>query len=157
MGLQNGNRLVKMCLSKKSILYSLRIGGEWCRVVHNDQQPICSECQEVGHTRKKCPETTCRICKEKGHICYVCEKRNVRKESEDLEEQAQSMSNEEPKDAVNIDANGAGKSESSLNTETGSNSTTTDQAKRNNNKNPEAMETLHTVIGVRAPSDLGGW
>ena len=26
-GLQNGNGLVKMCLSKKSIPYSLRIGG----------------------------------------------------------------------------------------------------------------------------------
>ena len=27
-GLQNGNRLFKLCLSKKSIPYSLRIGGE---------------------------------------------------------------------------------------------------------------------------------
>ena len=82
-------------------------------------------CQEVGHTRKKCPEITCRICKEKGHMSYVCEKRNVWKESEDLEEQAQSMSTEERKDPVKIDANEAGKSESSLNMETATNSTTT--------------------------------
>ena len=146
-GLQNGNRLVKICLSKKSIPYSLRIGGEWCRVIHNDQQPICSECQEVGHTRKKCPEIVCRICKEKGHMSYVCEKRNVRTESEVLDEQAQSMSTEERNDPVNIDANEAGKS--SLNTETATNSTTTDQAKRNNNINPEAMETQHAVQGCK--------
>ena len=62
---------------------------------------------------------------------YVWEKRNVRKESDDLEEQAQSMSTEEPKDPVNIDANEAGKSESSFNTETATNSATIDQAKRN--------------------------
>lgn len=148
-GLQNGNRLVKMCLSKKSIPYSLRIGGEWCRVIHNDQQPICSECQEVDHTRKKCPEIICRICKEKGHMSYVCEKRNARKESEDLEEQANTMSTEEPKNPGNIDASEAGKSESSLHTETATNSTTTDQAKRDDNKNPEAMETQHAVQGCK--------
>ena len=147
--LQNGNRLVKMCLSKKSIPYSLRIGGEWCRVIHNDQQPICSECQEVGHTRKKCPEMVCRICKEKGHMSCVCEKRNVRTESEVLDEQAQSMSTEERNDPVNIDANEAGKSESSLNTEKATSTTTTDQGKRNNNINPEAMETRHAVQGCK--------
>ena len=147
--LQNGNRLVKMCLSKKSIPYSLRIGGEWCRVIHNDQQPICSECQEVGHTRKKCPEMACRICKEKGHMSCVCEKRNVRTESEVLDEQAQSMSTEERNDPVNIDANEAGKSESSLNTEKATSTTTTDQGKRNNNINPEAMETQHAVQGCK--------
>ena len=54
-GLQNGNRLVKMVLEKQSIPYSLRIGGEWCKIIHNNQQPVCSECSEVGHTRKRCP------------------------------------------------------------------------------------------------------
>ena len=52
-GLQNGNRLVKMVLEKQSIPYSLRIGGEWCKIIHNNQQPVCSECSEVGHTRKR--------------------------------------------------------------------------------------------------------
>ena len=46
-GLENGNRLIKMVLEKRSIPYSLRIGGEWCRVIHNDQQPVCSECKEL--------------------------------------------------------------------------------------------------------------
>ena len=33
-GSENGNRLVRMLLTEKSIPYSLRIGGEWCRVIH---------------------------------------------------------------------------------------------------------------------------
>ena len=65
-GLENGNRLIKMVLETRSIRYLLRIGGEWCRVIHSDQQPVCSECKELGHTRKRCPEIICRICKEKG-------------------------------------------------------------------------------------------
>ena len=49
-GMENGNRLVKMLLEEKSIPYSLRIGGEWCRIIHNNQQLVCSECHEPGHT-----------------------------------------------------------------------------------------------------------
>ena len=74
-GLENGNRLIKMLLTKPSIPYSLRIGGEWCRVIHDNQQPICSQCHQVGHTRKRCPEVKCVICKEYGHMSYICEKR----------------------------------------------------------------------------------
>ena len=77
-GLENGNRLVKMLLEKKSIPYSLRVCGEWCRMIHNDQQPVCSECSEIGHTRKRCPEVECRICKQKGHLSYDCDKRHNR-------------------------------------------------------------------------------
>lgn len=49
-GLENGNRLVKMVLSKPSIPYSLKIADEWCRIIHNNQQPICRECNELGHS-----------------------------------------------------------------------------------------------------------
>ena len=80
--MENGNRLVKMLLEKKSIPYSLRIGGEWCRVIHNNQQPVCSECHEPGHTRKRCPEVICRICKESGHMSYNCDQRNNRAEEQ---------------------------------------------------------------------------
>jgi len=69
-GLENGNRLVKMVLTKPSIPYSLRIDGEWCRVIHNQQQRICSNCYALGHSKRKCPEITCRICGEKGHLSY---------------------------------------------------------------------------------------
>ena len=78
--LENGNRLVRMLLTKKSIPYSLRIGGEWCRIIHNNQQPVCGECKELGHTRKRCPQIEWRICKEKGHLSYVCDKRVIQAE-----------------------------------------------------------------------------
>ena len=63
-----------MILSAKSIPYSIKIAGEWCRIIHNNQQLVCNECQEVGHTRKRHPQFECRICKDKGlrHLSYVC-------------------------------------------------------------------------------------
>ena len=47
-GMENGNRLVKMILDKPSLPYSMRIGGEWCRIIHNNQQPVRSEERRVG-------------------------------------------------------------------------------------------------------------
>ena len=58
--IENSNRLVKMPLKKKTIPYSLRIGGEWCRVINNNQQPMCNECPQMGHTRKRCQEIQLR-------------------------------------------------------------------------------------------------
>ena len=74
-GLENGNRLIKMVLDKPSIPYSLRIGGEWCHVIHNNQQPVCIECSELGHTRRNCPKIRCRVCKQLGHMSYNCDQR----------------------------------------------------------------------------------
>ena len=82
-GLENGNRLVKMVLDKPSIPYSLRIGGEWCRIIHNNQQPLCIECSELGHPRRNCPKIRCRVCKRLGHMSYNCDER----EEQDAEEQ----------------------------------------------------------------------
>ena len=61
-GLENGNRLIRMTLTAKSIPYSLNIGGEWCRIIHNNQIQICSHCNEERHARTNCPEMQCRIC-----------------------------------------------------------------------------------------------
>ena len=41
-GLENGNRLIRIILTAPSIPYSLQIGGEWCRINHNNQQLICT-------------------------------------------------------------------------------------------------------------------
>ena len=71
-GLENGNRLLRMVLTSPSIPYSLQIGGEWCRVIHNNQLLICSNCNEIGHSRKNCPHIECRICHELGHISFHC-------------------------------------------------------------------------------------
>ena len=61
-GLENGNRLVRMVLTAQSIPYSLQIGGEWCRIIHSNQQRICSNCNETGHSRKNCLTIECRNC-----------------------------------------------------------------------------------------------
>ena len=85
-GLQNGNRLVKMVLEKPSIPHSVKIAGEWCRIIHNNQQAICSECSELGHTRKHCPYVECRICHNLGHMSYNLEQRQTRNEEQGAEE-----------------------------------------------------------------------
>ena len=88
-GIENGNRLVRMVLTARSIPYSIRIGGEWCRIIHDNQQPVCSECSEVGHTS---------ICKRKGHMSYVC----VRNDKQENNEQE---SNEVPAEDVSTSVN----------------------------------------------------
>ena len=70
-GLENGNRLVRIVLTSQSIPYSLQIGGEWCRVIHSNQQKICSNCNETGHTRKDSPTIECR-CHQLGHLSFHC-------------------------------------------------------------------------------------
>ena len=74
-GMESGNRLLKMMSDKPSLPYSTRIGGEWCRIIHNNQQPVCLECKELGRTRKKCPTIRCRVCKQVGHMSYNCDQR----------------------------------------------------------------------------------
>lgn len=71
-GLENGNWLVRIILCKPSIPNSLKIDGHWCRIIHNQQKRVCLNCHAVGHDRRKCPEITCRICNEKGHLSYDC-------------------------------------------------------------------------------------
>ena len=64
--------LLHMVLTSPSIPYSSNIGGEWCRVIHNHQQLICSHCNEAGHSCKNCPQIQCRNCNQLGHISYHC-------------------------------------------------------------------------------------
>ena len=101
-GLENGNRLVKIVPDKPSIPYSLRIGGEWCRVIHNNQQPVCIECGELGHTRRNCPKIRSRVCKELGHLSYNCDQRQEQdgeapeEQSETSEEQHEASGGQPP-------------------------------------------------------------
>lgn len=76
-GLENGNRLVRIVLTSRSIPYSLQIGGEWCHVIHNNQQQICSNCNEPGRSKKNCPRIECRVCGTLGHISYHCPTRDI--------------------------------------------------------------------------------
>ena len=35
--IENGNHLVKMVLATRLIPHSMKIGGQWCRIIHNNQ------------------------------------------------------------------------------------------------------------------------
>lgn len=117
-GLENGNRLVKMILDKPSIPYSLRIGGEWCRIIHNNQQPVCMECSELGHTRRNCPKIRCRICKQLGHMSYNCDQRE---EQDGEAPNAQPEVNEEQAEGSGRQPQAAEGSEDIVNEATGPN------------------------------------
>ena len=95
-GLQNGNRLVKMVIEKPSIPYSVKISGEWCRIIHNNQQPLCSECSELGHVRRECPYVTCRVCHDLGHMSYSCKQREKRDKEQEQQHQTDGMHANEP-------------------------------------------------------------
>ena len=101
-GLENGNRLVKMVLDKPSIPYSLRIGGEWCRIIPNNQQPVCIECSELGHTRRNSPKIRCRVCKRLGHMSYNCDEREEQNADEQID--AQPESNLQQPKATDVEA-----------------------------------------------------
>jgi hypothetical protein len=102
-GLENGNRLVKMVLAAPSLPYSMKIGGEWCRIIHSNQQPVCLECNELGHTKKRCPKIRCRVCHQLGHMSYNCDQQEFNDLSESTggqqdpgeHEQQQESQNEE--------------------------------------------------------------
>ena len=95
-GLENGNRLAKMVLEKPTVPYSLRIGGEWCRVIQNNQQKVCTECSELGHTKRNCPRIRSHVCKQLGHMSYSCEQRE---EQDGEAPDKQSATNEEQPEA----------------------------------------------------------
>ena len=76
-GLENRNRLIRIVLTAQSIPYLLQIGGGWCRIIHSNQQLICTNCHEPGHSRKNCPSIECCTCKTLGHISYHCPTTNA--------------------------------------------------------------------------------
>ena len=66
---------------------------------------MCAECKELGHTRKRCPQIECRICKEKGHLSYVCDKRVIQAEEPRKQEEVVPLSpakTSSDNDAVNV-------------------------------------------------------
>ena len=67
-----------MVLTLSSIPYSLNIGGEWCRIINNNQLLLCSNCNGIGHSRKNCPTIECRHCKQLGHLSFHCPEKTAR-------------------------------------------------------------------------------
>lgn len=70
-----------MVLRAKSIPYSIKARGEWCRIIHDNQKPVCSHCNEVGQTRTY-PEIECHIWNKKGHLSYDCDQVETDESSE---------------------------------------------------------------------------
>ena len=58
-GVENGNHLVKMILTK-TIPYAHKIDGGHCRIIHSDQKQICSNCSE-GIPNKDAPPSFATI------------------------------------------------------------------------------------------------
>lgn len=131
-GLENGNRLVRIVLNQPSIPYSLKIDGEWCRVIHSGQKPYCSTCNEFGHNRRNCKETVCHKCKGKGHIamdCRVGHDVNNEQHATRVAEDGQQQANESQRDQNNEVQGGESerqppKAQDTLNMETDGNDNT---------------------------------
>ena len=71
-GLFDGNRLVKMTLTK-DIPASVRVAGFDCRVWYRRQPRSCSICKKLGHRGKSCPlDGLCRRCRQPGHVAREC-------------------------------------------------------------------------------------
>ena len=71
-GLFDGNRLVKMSLTK-DVPSSVRVAGYDCRVWYRRQPASCSICKKVGHRGKSCPlDGLCRRCRQPGHVAREC-------------------------------------------------------------------------------------
>ena len=92
-GLENGNRLIRMVLTSPSIPYSLKIGGEWCRVIHNNQLLLCSNCDGTGHSRKNCPTIEYRYCKQLGHLSFHCPEKTARHKERNADEEQPNTEN----------------------------------------------------------------
>ena len=67
---------------------------------------MCSECQEVGHTRKRCPTAKCRVCNELGHMSFDYDKKeyppenNTETENNEEEKREDQLSEEEPEETT---------------------------------------------------------
>ena len=71
-GLSDGNRLVKMSMSK-DILRDVRLAGFNCRVWYRGQPPYCAICRMTGHRSRACPLSgRCRRCGQSGHMAQEC-------------------------------------------------------------------------------------
>ena len=71
-GLLNGNRVVKMSITK-DIPGSVRVAGFDCRVWYRRQPAFCTICKKSGHRGKSCPLSgLCRRCRQPGHHAREC-------------------------------------------------------------------------------------
>ena len=71
-GIFDGNRLVKMTLTKNTLV-SVRVSGFDCRMWYRRQLPFCSICKKSGHRGKSCPlDSLFRRYHQPGHVAREC-------------------------------------------------------------------------------------
>ncbi|CAC5424836.1 unnamed protein product [Mytilus coruscus] len=75
----DGTRIIKVKLPAhmSSMPYTMKFyhtatDFAFYRVIHNQQQKVCSKCFSTDHLFKNCPEFTCYSCDEQGHFRKNC-------------------------------------------------------------------------------------
>ena len=160
-GLENGNRLVKIVLNQPSIPYSLKIDGEWCRVIHSGQKPYCSTCSEFGHNRRNCKETVCHKCNEKGHIARDCatgpDHDNKQKQTHDLRE-ATATEQGKPMPQDNDESQKKdGEDDPQIDTEPPNETEAKMDTNGNDNPKQQGLKRPHTSTDTNTDSDTDGF
>ena len=150
-GLENGNRLLRIVLTAPSIPYSIRIGGEWCRIIHNNQQLICTHCNEPGHPRKNCPLIECRLCNSLGHLSFHCPTKITRAET------SETASTQETPENTSTQANNSKNSTPETSQPQASNNATQMDTLpgKTTDKTPSGIKRQHQIDSDNSNSDNG--
>ena len=71
--------VVRFPVERQSLPYTMRFptgvnSFEYIRVIHDNQQKVCTKCFESNHVYANCPDNICYRCKSSGHLAKSCPK-----------------------------------------------------------------------------------